>query len=221
MEMNNVTNINNVNNTNGVSRVGRMIKRGDIFWINFGDGNVVGSEQAKDLRPAIVISNDTGNKFSPIIIVALITGQLSKAKLPVHVEIGSSCGLPKDSLILCEQIKSVDKQRIDSFVCHVNQNILNKVDKSIEISLSTGESKYYTMSREEQTANMKAQQIHSADNALRELIQENESLKLIDKYTNKRANKINELKEYCKLNGLDYTRFYSMVTTDTRAKQYN
>ena len=218
MEMNNVTNI---NNTNGVSRVGRMIKRGDIFWINFGDGNVVGSEQAKDLRPAIVISNDTGNKFSPIIIVALITGQLSKAKLPVHVEIGSSCGLPKDSLILCEQIKSVDKQRIDSFVCHVNQNILNKVDKSIEISLSTGESKYYTMSREEQTANMKAQQIHSADNALRELIQENESLKLIDKYTNKRANKINELKEYCKLNGLDYTRFYSMVTTDTRAKQYN
>ena len=217
MEMNNVTNINNIN---GVSRVGRMIKRGDIFWINFGDGNVVGSEQAKDLRPAIVISNDTGNKFSPIIIVALITGQLSKAKLPVHVEISSSCGLPKDSLILCEQIKSVDKQRIDSFVCHVNQNILNKVDKSIEISLSTGESKYYTMRREEQMAHSKAQMIHSIDTVLKEIIRENESGEMINKYLLKRINRVKELKDYCINNNIDYAKFYS-IDTDTRAKQYN
>ena len=212
MEMNNATNINNVS---------RMIKRGDILWVNFGKENVVGSEQSKELRPAIVISNDIGNKFSPIITVALITSQLSKVKLPVHVEISSSCGLPRDSLILCEQIKSVDKQRIDSFVCHVDKSISDKVDKAIEISLSTGEAKYYNMRREEQVAYSKAQMIHSVDNTLRELIQENESLKLIQKYTTKRANRISELKEYCKLNRLDYTRFYSMATTDTRTKQYN
>lgn len=211
MEANNVTRLNNVS---------RIIKRGDILWVNFGKENVVGSEQSKELRPAIVIQNDIGNKFSPVIIVALITGQLNKAKLPVHVEISSSCGLPKDSLILCEQIKSVDKQRIEGYVCHVDQNILNKVDKAIEISLSTGEAKYSTMTREEQFANQKAKLVYSVDSTLRELIQENESLKLIEKYTMKRVNRINELKEYCKQNGLDYTRFYT-VATDARVKQYN
>lgn len=203
--------------TNNVSR---MIKRGDILWINFGKENVVGSEQSKELRPAIVISNDTGNKFSPIIIVALITGQLSKAKLPVHVEISSSCGLPKDSLILCEQIKSVDKQRIDSFVCHVDKTILDKVDKAIEISLSTGESKYYTMRREEQIAHTKAQMIHSVDTVLKELIRENESETMINKYLSKRTNRINELESYCVNNGIDYTDFY-YINTDNRVKQYN
>lgn len=210
MEANNVTRLNDIS---------RTIKRGDILWINFGKKNVIGSEQSKELRPAIVIQNDIGNKFSPVVIVALITSQLGKTKLPVHVEISSSCGLPKDSLILCEQIKSVDKQRIEGYICHVNQNILNKVDKAIEISLSTGESKYYTMRREEQVAHSKAKLVYSIDLTLRELIQENESLKLIEKYTIKRVNRINELKEYCQLNRLDYTRFYSVVT-DTREKQY-
>ena len=204
--------------TNNVSR---MIKRGDILWINFGKENVVGSEQSKELRPAIVIQNNIGNKFSPVIIVALITSRLGKKIMPTHIPIGTECGLETESIILGEQIKSIDKQRVVSHAGKATQSIMNRVDRAIEISVSVGEAKYTTMSREEQFANIKSQQIHSVDNTLRELIQENESLKLIQKYTTKRANRIKELKEYCKLNRLDYTRFYSMVTTDTRTKQYN
>lgn len=213
MEMKNVTNINNV------SRVSRMIKRGDILWVNFGKENVIGSEQSKELRPAIVIQNNIGNKFSPVVIVALITSKLGKRVLPTHVSIGTECGLETESIILGEQIKSIDKRRIISYVGKATQSIMDRVDRAIEISVSVGGAKYTTMSREEQLANIKAQQIHSVDNVLKELIQENESLKLIEKYTTKRMNRINELEAYCKLNKLDYTRFYSVVT-DTREKQY-
>lgn len=202
--------------TNNVSR---MIKRGDVFWINFGKENVVGSEQSKELRPAIVIQNNIGNKFSPVIIVALITSKLGKRVMPTHVAIGTECGLETESIILGEQIKSIDKSRITSYVGKATRSIIDRVDRAIEISVSVGGAKYTTMSREEQLANIKAQQIHSVDTVLKELIQENESLKLIEKYTTKRMNRINELEAYCKLNKLDYTRFYSVVT-DTREKQY-
>ena len=194
-----------------------VVKRGDIFWINFGEGNVVGSEQAKDLRPAICIQNNIGNKFSPVIIVALITSKLSKKLLPTHIPISKECGLNSDSLILCEQIKSIDKQRIHGeIIGKASQSILDKLNKAIEISVAVGD--YVEMTNEEKVAEVKAKAIKSIDTVLRELIRENESIRLIDKYTYKRLNRINELESYCKLNGLDYTRFYSILTDNRRVQ---
>jgi mRNA interferase MazF len=87
-----------------------MIKRGDVFYADLSP--VVGSEQG-GVRPVLVIQNDIGNKYSPTIIIAAITSQINKAKLPTHVEItGQEYGLPKDSVILLEQIRTIDKKRL-------------------------------------------------------------------------------------------------------------
>ena len=206
MEMNNVTN------------VSRVIKRGDVFDVDFGSDNVVGSEQA-DYRPCICIQNEVGNKFSPVVIVAVITSKLGKRKMPTHCQIGSESGLNMESLVLCEQIKTIDKSRIKNYIGKATTEVMNEVERAIKISLALGEEKYLTMSRESQTANMKAQLIVQTETTLRELMQDNMSTEIIDIYVAKRANRINELKEYCKQNRLDYTRFYS-VATDTRERQY-
>lgn len=191
---------------------------GEIYYADFGVG--VGSEQG-GIRPVIIAQNDVGNTYSPTVIVFAITSQINKAKLPTHVEAYSECGLALPSVILCEQVRTFDKRRLREFIGKAPRDIMDKVDKAIQVSLAVGDAKYTTMTREEQFANQKAKLVYSIDSTLRELIQENESLKLIKKYTIKRVNRINELKEYCKLNKLDYTRFYSIVTTDTRTKQYN
>ena len=87
-----------------------MIKRGDVFYADLSP--VVGSEKG-GVRPVLVIQNDIGNKYSPTIIIAAITSQINKAKLPTHVEItGQEYGLPKDSVILLEQIRTIDKKRL-------------------------------------------------------------------------------------------------------------
>jgi mRNA interferase MazF len=213
MEMNNITNINNVS---------RMIKksyfRGEIYYADFGVG--VGSEQG-GIRPVIIAQNDVGNTYSPTVIVFAITSQINKAKLPIHVEAYSECGLALPSVILCEQVRTFDKRRLREFIGKAPRDIMDKVDKAIQVSLAVGDAKYTTMTRQEQIANIKSKLIVSTDTTLRELIQENVPLKTIEMFTEKRVNRINELKEYCKLNRLDYTRFYSMVATDTRTKQYN
>jgi len=193
------------------------IKRGDIFWVDFGDANVVGCEQSKT-RPCICVGNDIGNKFSPVVIVAVITSQINKAKMPTHVQVGVDCGLDKDSIILLEQIKTVDKRRITSTIGKASQEVLDRVDRAIEISLTVGNAKHSVMNNQEKGATCKANLVYNSESVLREMIQENESFILIDKYTQKRMKRLNELESYCKINNLDYRRFYTTVT-DTRRVQ--
>ena len=190
-----------------------VIKRGDIFYAKCGNGE--GSIQGGD-RPVIVIQNDVGNKYSPVVIVAVITSQLGKRVLPTHVSIGTECGLGRESIILLEQIRPLNKSDLTGYVGKATQSVLDKLNKAIEISVSVGN--YVEMTNEEKVAEVKAKAIKSIDTVLRELIRENENIRLIDKYTYKRLNRINELESYCKLNGLDYTRFYSILT-DTRKVQ--
>ena len=186
-----------------------MVKRGDIFYANLGSSNVIGSEQGND-RPVVVIGNDVGNKFSPVVIVAVITSQINKAKLPTHIEIGKECGLQKDSIILLEQIKTIDKNRLTNYIGRVDDDTINKVNSAIQISLNVGEGEFFSMSREEKVAHQKASLVKSIDNTLKELMLENESKIIIDKYMIKRENRINELENYCKINRLDYTKFYNL-----------
>ena len=110
-----------------------VIKRGDIFYADLRP--VVGSEQG-GIRPVLIIQNDIGNKHSPTVICAAITSKMNKAKLPTHIEIDSSkYDSVKDSVIFLEQLRTIDKRRLKDKVCHLDQEMLSKVDHALEISL--------------------------------------------------------------------------------------
>ena len=114
-----------------------VIKRGDIFYADLSP--VVGSEQG-GVRPVLVIQNDVGNKYSPTIIVAAITSQLKKAKLPTHLEIDAgNFGLIKDSVLLLEQIRTIDRKRISDKIGRCDKEYMMKVDKAIGISVGISE----------------------------------------------------------------------------------
>lgn len=110
-----------------------LIRRGDIFFADLSP--VVGSEQG-GTRPVLVLQNDIGNQYSPTTIIAAITSQISKAKLPTHVEVSSkSSGLEKDSVILLEQIRTIDKSRLMEKITSLNEEDMAKVGQAVEISL--------------------------------------------------------------------------------------
>lgn len=114
-----------------------IIKRGDIFYADLRP--VVGSEQG-GVRPVLIIQNDMGNRHSPTVICAAITSKMNKAKLPTHVEIDAShYQLVKDSVILLEQVRTIDKSRLRERVCHLDNEILEKIDKALLISLALSE----------------------------------------------------------------------------------
>ena len=110
-----------------------VIKRGDIYYADLRP--VIGSEQG-GIRPVLIIQNDVGNRHSPTVICAAITSKMNKAKLPTHIEIDASAyGIEKDSVILLEQLRTIDKRRLKDKVCHLDQNMLDKVNHALEISL--------------------------------------------------------------------------------------
>jgi len=109
------------------------IKRGYLYYADLSP--VVGSEQG-GVRPVLIIQNDIGNKYSPTVIVAAITSQINKAKLPTHIEISAhEYGLNKDSVILLEQIRTIDKKRLREKIGCLDKNMMLKVDNSLQISL--------------------------------------------------------------------------------------
>jgi mRNA interferase MazF len=110
-----------------------VVKRGDIFYADLSP--VVGSEQG-GIRPVIIVQNDVGNKYSPTVIVAAITSQINKAKLPTHVEISSEeYGLNKDSVVLLEQIRTLDKKRLKEKIGHMTESDMKKVDEALSVSV--------------------------------------------------------------------------------------
>jgi mRNA interferase MazF len=114
-------------------RVNRLIvKRGDVFYADLSP--VIGSEQG-GVRPVLVVQNDVGNKYSPTIIISAITSQINKAKLPTHVEISAAdFGLNKDSVVLLEQIRTVDKRRLRDKIGHFDDELMEKVNEGLLIS---------------------------------------------------------------------------------------
>ncbi len=109
------------------------IKRGYLYYADLSP--VVGSEQG-GIRPVLIIQNDIGNKYSPTVIVAAITSQINKAKLPTHIEISANeYGLNKDSVILLEQIRTIDKKRLREKIGCLDKNMMLKVNNSLQISL--------------------------------------------------------------------------------------
>ena len=110
-----------------------VVKRGDIYYADLSP--VVGSEQG-GVRPVLIIQNDVGNRHSPTVICAAVTSRMNKAKLPTHVEISSrKYDIVKDSVILREQIRTIDKQRLREFVCHIDGYMMSKVSEAVRVSL--------------------------------------------------------------------------------------
>lgn len=104
------------------------VKRGDIFYADLSP--VVGSEQG-GVRPVLVVQNDIGNKYSPTVIIAAITSQMNKVKLPTHVEVSVEFGLPKNSVVLLEQIRTIDKKRLREKVGFTDEFFMKKVDEAL------------------------------------------------------------------------------------------
>ena len=114
-----------------------VVKRGDIFYADLSP--VIGSEQG-GTRPVLVVQNDVGNKFSPTVIVAAITSQINKAKLPTHIEINAhEVGLLKDSVILLEQVRTIDKKRLREKIGRLDDEQLASVDEALGISFGITE----------------------------------------------------------------------------------
>ncbi len=115
------------------------IRRGDIYYADLSP--VVGSEQG-GLRPVLVVQNDVGNKYSPTVIVSAITSKMSKAKLPTHIDVSASqVGLLKDSVILLEQIRTIDKVRLKEKMGHLDEQMMNSVNEAISVSFGLGVSR--------------------------------------------------------------------------------
>lgn len=115
-----------------VSFVDNSIKRGDIYYADLSP--VVGSEQG-GMRPVLIVQNDTGNRHSPTVIAAAITSQINKARLPTHIELSArSYGLTRDSVVLLEQIRTLDKRRLKERMGRLDESLMQQVDSAIAVS---------------------------------------------------------------------------------------
>lgn len=114
-----------------------VVKRGDIYYADLSP--VIGSEQG-GLRPVLIVQNDVGNKYSPTVIAAAITSQINKTKLPTHIELyAENFGLAKNSVILLEQIRTIDKRRLKEKIGHLDEHLMDKVNDAISISFGLSE----------------------------------------------------------------------------------
>lgn len=114
-----------------------IVKRGDIYYADLSP--VVGSEQG-GIRPVLIIQNDVGNKYSPTVIAAAITSQINKAKMPTHIELKAlDYGLNKDSVILLEQIRTIDKKRLREKIGHLDNSLMTTVNDALSISFGLSE----------------------------------------------------------------------------------
>ena len=115
---------------------GMTVKRGEIYYADLSP--VVGSEQG-GVRPDIIVQNDVGNKYSPTVIAAAITSQHEKSNLPTHINLSAECcGLAKDSIVLLEQVRTIDKRRLKEKMGAIDTNAMNKVDKALSVSFGLG-----------------------------------------------------------------------------------
>lgn len=113
--------------------LGGKMRRGDVYYADLRP--VIGSEQG-GIRPVLIIQNDVGNKHSPTVICAAITSKMNKAKLPTHIELNAALyDMDKDSVVLLEQLRTIDKKRLKDKVCHLDGEIMEKVNRALRVSL--------------------------------------------------------------------------------------
>lgn len=191
------------------------ILRGDIFWVDLGIAK--GSEQG-GVRPAVIIQNDVGNKYSPTVIVCPITSEIKRKELPTHVllEDYRRYGLKSLSQVIAEQIKTMDKSKIGDYIGYISDDIMNTVDKAIEISVNVGSAKFSYEPREVKVAKRKAREIEEIDQFLKMWFSKNSDMNRVMDYLRDREIMIKDLELYAKKYTLNYKDFYSGIENNTR-----
>ncbi|MBQ3103507.1 MAG: type II toxin-antitoxin system PemK/MazF family toxin [Oscillospiraceae bacterium] len=123
-----------------VTFVDTNVKRGDIFYADLSP--VVGSEQG-GVRPVLIVQNDTGNRYSPTVIAAAITSRMNKAKMPTHIELPASAyGLTRNSVVLLEQIRTLDKRRLREYLGRIDEKLMAEIDAAIAVSFGLGQDRF-------------------------------------------------------------------------------
>lgn len=175
------------------------IKRGDIFFADLGENNI-GSEQSGK-RPVVVIQNNVGNKFSPTVIVAVLTSRLTKKDMPTHMKLSSSkYNLAKDSIILLEQQKTIDKNRLFKYIDSIKTEDILELDRKIAVSNGT----YYST-----IALSKATEVMILDNVINQLKNINMSSKELSTFTNEKLLRLKDLEGFCNKHELNVSDYYT------------
>lgn len=189
------------------------IKRGDVYWIDFGVQN--GSEQGGQ-RPAVVIQNDVGNKYSPTVIVCPITSRFNKKKdMPTHVPVKDyvKVGLTEESQILAEQIITKDKNKITGYIGNIGCETMDKVDKAIEISVQVGRAKQLIENRVIKSIETKVKKIKVLDSLLVEMFLSDgdRDFDVMKEIVNDRKNSLKDLEMFSNKYGIDYKNYYNPI----------
>lgn len=182
----------------------RKILRGDVFYANLGNDGV-GSEQ-NGRRPVAIVSNDLCNKFSPTITVVVVTSKVAKKKLPTQVLIEKDeyGFLLSDSMVTCEQTRTIDKSRLSTYLGRLNEETMEEVDRAIEIQ--NGLKKIET--KEIKFATAKADRVRGLDSFIEMWVEKGRDISEIMDFMSEREAKIKELERYCNGCGLDYREYY-------------
>ena len=185
----------------------KQIKRGDIFIYNFGTENK-GSLQSKK-RAVVVVSNYKNNCFSTVVLVCPITSAIKK-NIPTHAEINyRTCGLLKESIILCEQIFTIEKRLLEKYIGSLSNEDKKRMNKGLEVAIEVGKATDKFDLIEYRVAREKTEQIVQLDNLIKLWLDRNKNIVLIFDVIEERIARINELKEYCKENNLLFEYFYN------------
>lgn len=181
----------------------REIRRGQLFWCNLGDGDKLKGEQS-GVRPVMVIQNNTGNKFSPTVIVCAITSKVDKfKKVPTHVLL-NNCGLRVESVALLEQVYTVNKERLGDYIGEVDRNILKEIDVARNISLGD----ISAIDRLSVDIRDFVKKQLSGIYAYEEVISDTSDEIIIKSLLIKREEKLNKFEKYCEKLGINYKNFY-------------
>ncbi len=183
------------------------VNRGDIYLVDLGRDNKIGSEQA-GVRPVVIIQNDVGNTFSPTVIVATITSQTHKKKLPTQVLLGEDCGLLKPSMVMCEQTFTISKERLGKKIGTVTEEIMTYIDEALSISLELKKPE----SREVTIAKEKASSILELDKFVQMWLDKGKPIEAIYDFIEDRRIKLKDLERYCRDFNLDSSEYYKKAS---------
>lgn len=191
----------------------RQVKRGDIFWVDF--GLTKGSEQG-GVRPAVVVQNDIGNKYSPTVIVCIISSEIKKKELPTHVLLSEykKYGLTKPSQVMAEQMKVRDKTQLGDYIGTIDGEVMSKIDKAIEISVNVGSAKHIIKTREVKVVKEMVEEIKDLDKFIKMWLRKNNDIERIQGYIKDREIAKRDLERYARINNIDYSKYYPLVNNE-------